>query len=86
MYVCLCNGVTERDIRNAAAAGCKTLGELTMLTGCGMTCGSCLPMAEELLAEPAAGSVGAGSNPVLTPAARSRQGACAADCTADKSN
>jgi len=51
MYVCLCNGVTEHDIRHAASSGCRTLAELTMRTGCGSTCGSCLEMAATLLAE-----------------------------------
>ena len=51
MYVCLCNGVTERQIREVAEAGCRTLAELTMRTGCGATCGSCLPMAQSLLDE-----------------------------------
>ncbi|HSR65545.1 MAG TPA: (2Fe-2S)-binding protein [Xanthomonadaceae bacterium] len=51
MYVCLCNGVTERQIREVAEAGCRTLPELTMRTGCGATCGSCLPMAQALLDE-----------------------------------
>lgn len=51
MYVCLCNGVTERQIREVAEAGCRTLAELTMRTGCGATCGSCLPMAQGLLDE-----------------------------------
>ena len=51
VYVCLCNGVTERQIREVADAGCRTLAELTMRTGCGATCGSCLPMAQSLLDE-----------------------------------
>ena len=51
MYVCLCNGVTERDIRQTAEAGCRTMAELTMRTGCGAGCGSCVPMAMELLSE-----------------------------------
>ena len=51
MYVCVCNGVTERDIRQAAAGGCGGMTELTMRTGCGATCGSCVPMACELLDE-----------------------------------
>ena len=51
MYVCVCNGVTERDIRQAAAGGCSGMTELTMRTGCGATCGSCVPMACELLDE-----------------------------------
>ncbi|GAA4859154.1 (2Fe-2S)-binding protein [Luteimonas vadosa] len=49
MYVCVCNGVTESDIRHSARAGCRGMAELTMRTGCGATCGSCLPMACELL-------------------------------------
>ncbi|CAN5638090.1 hypothetical protein BH23PSE2_BH23PSE2_06050 [soil metagenome] len=50
MYVCLCNGVTESDIRQAADAGCRSMTELTMRTGCGATCGSCVPLACALLA------------------------------------
>jgi bacterioferritin-associated ferredoxin len=41
--------VTERDIRQAAKSGCRGMAELTMRTGCGATCGSCLPLACELL-------------------------------------
>lgn len=51
MYVCLCNGVTERAIRETAAAGCSTMAELTMRTGCGAGCGSCTGMAAALLAD-----------------------------------
>ena len=51
MYVCICNGVTDHQIREAAANGCRTVAELTMRTGCGATCGSCLGMAGELLDE-----------------------------------
>jgi bacterioferritin-associated ferredoxin len=49
MYVCICNGVTDKDIRQAAEAGCRSMAELTMRTGCGATCGTCLDMAAELL-------------------------------------
>lgn len=51
MYVCVCNGVTDHDIRQAADAGCKSLPELTMRTGAGANCGSCLEMAAEVLAQ-----------------------------------
>ena len=50
MYVCICNGVTDRDIRQAAEAGVRSIAELTMRTGCGATCGTCLDTAAELLA------------------------------------
>lgn len=51
MFVCLCNGVTEREIREVAQAGCRTISELTMRTGCGASCGSCVGMATQLLDE-----------------------------------
>lgn len=51
MYVCICNGVTDHQIRQAAEAGCRTMAELTMRTGAGATCGSCVEMATALLDE-----------------------------------
>ena len=51
MYVCICNGVTDHQIREAASHGVSTVAELTMRTGCGATCGSCLDMAGDLLAK-----------------------------------
>jgi len=51
MYVCICNGVTDHQIRQAAAEGCRDLHELTMRTGCGATCGSCRELAADLLRE-----------------------------------
>jgi len=51
MYVCVCNGVTDTMIRQAAADGVRSLGELTRRTGCAGSCGSCAEFAEEVLAE-----------------------------------
>ena len=51
MYVCICNGITDRDIRHAAAEGVRTLGELQRRTGCAGTCGSCADLAEQVLHE-----------------------------------
>ncbi|WP_242112940.1 (2Fe-2S)-binding protein [Luteimonas aquatica] len=76
MYVCICNGVTERDIRQAAQAGCTGMPELTMRTGCGATCGSCVSMAcaildESRLDEVRAENGAAGGNVVTFPLVRS---------------
>ena len=49
MYVCVCNGVTDRQVREAVEKGCGSVGELTMRTGAGANCGSCLDMAAGLL-------------------------------------
>ena len=51
VYVCLCNGVTDRQIREAVDNGCGSIGELTMRTGCGANCGSCLDMAADMIAQ-----------------------------------
>ena len=69
MYVCICNGVTDRQIRQAAEAGCRTMAELTMRTGAGATCGSCVEMATGLLDDVHAQRAVALPLPVLSHAA-----------------
>jgi bacterioferritin-associated ferredoxin len=49
MYVCICNAVTERAVRQAAADGVRSLSELTRRTGCSGTCGGCADYAEQIL-------------------------------------
>jgi bacterioferritin-associated ferredoxin len=49
MYVCICNGITERAIREAAASGVRTLAELSRRTGCSDCCGTCADLAQEIL-------------------------------------
>lgn len=49
MYVCICTGVTDHDIEAAVAAGCAGMAELTMRTGCGSCCGSCVDTATQVL-------------------------------------
>ncbi len=51
MYVCICNGITDRTIRDAARSGVRTLAELSATTGCSTTCGCCGDMAVQLLEE-----------------------------------
>jgi bacterioferritin-associated ferredoxin len=41
MYVCICNAVTDRDIRNAAREGVESFEQLQSRTGCGNCCGCC---------------------------------------------
>ncbi|HEX5122396.1 MAG TPA: (2Fe-2S)-binding protein [Rhodanobacteraceae bacterium] len=49
MYVCICNAVTERTIREAAASGVSTLAELSRRTGCSDCCGTCGDLAQQIL-------------------------------------
>jgi bacterioferritin-associated ferredoxin len=41
MYVCLCTGVTERDILDAIDAGANSVEEVAHCTGAGTRCGTC---------------------------------------------
>lgn len=41
MYICLCNAVTDHDIRRAAADGVRSFAELQARTGCSDCCGCC---------------------------------------------
>ena len=65
MYVCVCNGLTTRQVR-AAAATCSSTGGVYRALGVAPQCGKCIPSiraivaavhqerAEELASEPAA--------------------------------
>lgn len=41
MYICLCNAVTDHDIRRAAADGVHSFADLQARTGCSDCCGCC---------------------------------------------
>lgn len=49
MYVCICHGVTEKDIKKAAKAGAQSLQDIKQTTGCGSGCGTCVDVALEVL-------------------------------------
>jgi len=51
MYVCLCTGVTDRDIRAAAENGVTTVRQLGRELGVGRQCGRCAATAREILRE-----------------------------------
>jgi bacterioferritin-associated ferredoxin len=51
MYVCICNGVTDRDIRDAASRGARTIKDLRRELGVASDCGKCASCAHEVLCE-----------------------------------
>ncbi len=51
MYVCICQAVTDKDIRHAAARGVNSVDQLRDELGVASCCGCCGPLAEQLLAE-----------------------------------
>jgi bacterioferritin-associated ferredoxin len=49
MYICLCNAITERDIRSCVEEGACSMRELESCLGVGATCGKCKSAAREIL-------------------------------------
>ncbi len=51
MIVCICNNISDRDIRKAVAAGMSTMRELRQNLGVATCCGKCDPCARQVLRE-----------------------------------
>lgn len=51
MYVCLCNGITDREIKQSIRAGANNLQDLRDQLGVGTQCGQCACLSQELLNE-----------------------------------
>ncbi|AUX21033.1 (2Fe-2S)-binding protein [Sorangium cellulosum] len=51
MYVCLCMGVCDREIREAINEGACSVSEVMECTGAGTRCGSCQPTIAQLVGD-----------------------------------
>lgn len=51
MYVCICNGVTDKQIIKQAQSGASTLRDLQESLGVATNCGKCAKLACAILAE-----------------------------------
>ena len=51
MYVCICNAVTESEIREAASEGANDLWSLQQQLGVASGCGTCMDAASDILNE-----------------------------------
>lgn len=49
MYICLCRGITDRQIKSAIEDGAQTLSHLRRHLGVASQCGKCACSAQELL-------------------------------------
>lgn len=49
MYVCVCKGITDRQIKSAIDSGANSLGKLRKALGVASQCGKCSMMTLELL-------------------------------------
>ena len=51
MYICICQAITDKQIRRAAADGVDNLYELRQTLGVASVCGACADMATAILKE-----------------------------------
>ncbi|HEY9398123.1 MAG TPA: (2Fe-2S)-binding protein [Burkholderiales bacterium] len=56
MYVCVCNAVTDREIRQCADLGARSLCDLRDSLGVASCCGRCADVADRVLREHTANS------------------------------
>lgn len=55
MYVCLCAGVTDTQIRKAVSEGCCSVKALRDELGVGVGCGKCVKVAKHIIQATLAG-------------------------------
>src|SRR3954471_22903381 len=51
MYVCLCNGLTDRDLRPHTIGGRCSVSMVYQACGCRPQCGKCVPFVRQMLRE-----------------------------------
>ncbi len=51
MYICLCNAITEKAVRECAQRGACSIDQLAFELGVGSGCGRCRDCAREVLRE-----------------------------------
>ncbi|MEL6300142.1 MAG: (2Fe-2S)-binding protein [Pseudomonadota bacterium] len=51
MYVCICQAITDRQIKSAVEGGISSVEELKETLGVAVCCGSCEQDAEKIVAE-----------------------------------
>lgn len=52
MIVCLCNALTDRDVRDAAARGADRVSQVYRECGCRVDCGKCAGEVRDILRSP----------------------------------
>jgi bacterioferritin-associated ferredoxin len=51
LYICICNAITERQVRECARSGACSVDQLASELGVGAGCGRCIECATDLLRE-----------------------------------
>ena len=51
MYVCLCRGITDQDIKDAIANGAESYRDVREMLDLGTCCGRCAPEARMIISD-----------------------------------
>jgi bacterioferritin-associated ferredoxin len=51
MYICICHGISDHQIRACVEGGARTLGDLSCRLGVATQCGTCATSACEVMEE-----------------------------------
>ena len=51
MFVCVCNGVSDKQLKACLDEGARTVGDLSMATAAGTCCGTCVATLEDMIEE-----------------------------------
>ena len=51
MYVCLCRGITDQDIKDAVENGAESYREIRDLLDLGTCCGRCVPESRAIISD-----------------------------------
>jgi bacterioferritin-associated ferredoxin len=62
MYICLCNALTDRDVRASCENSCGSVSAVYRSLGCAPQCGKCVPMVRQMLRQQDAGAVEGGDD------------------------
>jgi bacterioferritin-associated ferredoxin len=73
MYVCLCEGVTDQEVREAIERGACSVAEVMACSGAGLRCGSCRPTLATLLSGTSAELAADAQREAAVPAAPRRR-------------
>jgi len=49
MYICICNAVTDKDIKSAIKNGAKSVKDLNEQLSVGSNCGTCVSSAQSII-------------------------------------
>lgn len=49
MYVCICNGIKEKDVRAAVNSGADTVSRVFKSQGCKPECGNCIGCMRDIM-------------------------------------